>query len=77
VRPCEVCGREDSEHNRHDRYNHSEKGRLRWLRYYDKRMDDPDPLRRNRFRAREGLRKRRHHALIRIDERSRRNETFG
>jgi hypothetical protein len=31
---CEVCSQPLVEHNRHDRYNHSEKGRARWRRYY-------------------------------------------
>ncbi len=61
---CDVCGCDDSEHNRHDRYNHSEKGRARWLRYYDKRMDDPDPVRQFMFRAKEGMRKAKYHRLL-------------
>lgn len=44
---------------RHRRYNRSEKGRARWRRYYDKRMEDFT------FRALEGMRKRAHHAATR------------
>jgi hypothetical protein len=54
-----------AEHSKHDRYNHSEKGRARWLRYYDKRWDDPDPLRRFFFRAKEKERKRVQKARVR------------
>ena len=44
---------------RHRRYNRSEKGRARWRRYYDRRMEDFE------FRALEGMRKRAHHAATR------------
>jgi hypothetical protein len=29
VKRCPICGRPLAEHNRHDRYNHSAKGRAR------------------------------------------------
>jgi hypothetical protein len=54
---CPVCLRPLAEHSKHDRYNHSEKGHARWLAYYDRRMDDPDPVRRMTFRAKEAMRK--------------------
>jgi len=57
---------------RQRRYNQSEKGRARWLAYYDRRMDDPDPARRAIFRGSEGLRKRRQKALARLAEREER-----
>jgi hypothetical protein len=62
---CPVCLRPLAEHSKHDRYNHSEKGRARWRRYYDRRWDDSDPVKRGLFRGSEGLRKRGYQALQR------------
>lgn len=65
--PCRECYLA-----RQDRYNGTEKGRARWLRYYDARMDDPDPIKRFLFRSSEGLRKRRQKAQRRRAERHKR-----
>jgi hypothetical protein len=59
---------------RQRRYNASEKGHARWLAYYNRRMDDPDPVRRALFRSSELLRKRRYNALKRKEERAKRLE---